>query len=332
MNKVILKIPRNRKKVRIVRAESEINKELIEIRKQKLLEDQIKKEESRRRLLELLKLQNIKRSKEERFYESEAIKRREAEAERKRKEKTFFTEKFVISNSNQPVQISLNNLPIDTIPLDEAKIEVQNAYDKGFNDGQEAAGNVYKSEIESHLRYIKRIDKLSKNLRDNYKKELKELEDSLIDMSILIAKHIINKEIESDENLVIDNVKKAINTLDGEDIFKIVVNPEDYDILQKAKSSLVSDSSTLQNVVISTDNTIEKGMCILHTGAGIIDATLSGQLNQIKDALLEEFKESKNIVSPESLDDGIDDFEEYDPNNDLEIDDETDSENLEDIE
>jgi flagellar assembly protein FliH len=199
--------------------------------------------------------------------------------------KVIFTEKFVISNTNQPVQISLKKISGPALSIEDAKIEIQKAYDNGFSDGQEASNIAYQNDLDKYKEWIKRIDLITSELRKEFSKQIENLEKSLIPTSIMIAKHIIMDEISSNADIVINQARKALKLVEEDEIFRISVNPHDIEILKEAKSTLMNDKSRLNKIEITGDDNIMQGGCILSTSSGIIDASIDAQLKKIKESL-----------------------------------------------
>jgi flagellar assembly protein FliH len=263
MSEIILKLPRRRNRVKIVRNPDEIDK-FLDTRGS--LTPGYRKKSSDKDILQ-------KKISESNFEED------------LKSTKTVFTHKFVISESNQPFQISLSNIPLSSISLEDAKIEVQNAYDKGFLDGQESSSAAYQNEIKTHKDWIKSIDLVVNEIKSQFIKETELFQNAVVPVAIMIAEHILAREISKDNSIIIDQTKKAINSLYEDKIIRISVNPEDVKILSKVKSELLADKSKIEGVVITPDSSIERGGCILYTDAGVVDARIKTQLEKIRDSL-----------------------------------------------
>ncbi len=210
-------------------------------------------------------------------------------AQRKKEltKKVIFTEKFVISDSNQPVKVSLKNVSEPALSISEAKIEIQNAYDKGFNDGQDAASIAYQYEVSKYNEWLLEFQKITQELKTDYSKNVRQLEQAVIPSAVMIAKHILGREITNDSNVVIEQVKKAIKLTDEESVLKISINPLDFEVLNSVKSTLVGDKSLVAKIEISSDEQISRGGCLVFTNAGVIDATIESQLLKIQQNLLD---------------------------------------------
>ncbi len=271
MPKIIVKIPRRKKKVSIIRSKDLIKKEQSEHQKKLMLE----------RLAE---------QKQKAQQDAQAVEETEAVEESRKSE---FIERYIISDSNQPLEISLDNLPEDLLPVEEVKKEVQKSYDRGLADGQDSARATFMAEIGKYQDWVRNIDFIVDDMVRQQKEEINELEESLLYLSMMIAEHILEREISADGNIVIEQTKKAIAALDNETILKIRVNPNDMNAIIDSKSELVSDASKMENVVITGDEDIAPGGCIIESMVGIVDARIRTQLEKLRKSL------AKNITTVE---------------------------------
>ncbi|MCX8054920.1 MAG: FliH/SctL family protein [Ignavibacteria bacterium] len=271
MNKIILKIPRNKQKVKIIKSEDIIRREF------------------ERKLLELESLVKSKPIEVEELPEvEEFIGEPEPEPQPK---VTYFTETYTISDSNEPIEIDLRRVPDESIPIEEAAKEIQSAYDKGFSDGQDSARAIYQSEIQIHSQWIKRFDKIAFELKKAFLQEQKKFNEALIDLSIEIARKIMGFAAVESEQLVISQINKVFSEIKDEEIFKIELNKDDFEVLKKVNSQIFNLADS--KIEIVTSNNIEQGSCILHTSAGIIDGRISEQLKKLQNALTEAKEQIK---------------------------------------
>lgn len=274
MPQIIVKIPRRKKKVSIIRSKELIKKELTELQKKLMLDELAEQKE-----------------------QAQQKARAETQAEEVQESiKSEFVERFVISDSNQPLEISLDNLPEDLLPVEEVKQEVQKSYDRGLADGQDSARATFMAEIGKYQDWVRNIDFIVEDMVSRQKEEINKLEESLLYLSMMVAEHILEREIRADGNIVIEQTKKAIAALGNEKILKIRVNPNDMNAIIDSKSELVSDATKMENVVITGDENIAPGGCIIESMVGIVDARISTQLEKLRQSL------AKNIApsGPES--------------------------------
>jgi len=127
--------------------------------------------------------------------------------------------------------------------------------------------------------------------------QLNNAKNKIIDIATTLAEVILEKEIEKDNNVIIQQVKKIIDEINNEKIFTIKINPADYDILIEAKSNLLNFNNN--SISFIKDDKIDKGSCILHTAIGTIDATFNKQLSKLVNEL--HNIEKNNIPSKAEL-------------------------------
>ncbi len=198
-------------------------------------------------------------------------------------QQTFYRE-VSFTDQRRPIQISLDKLPKETILLSDAKRKIQESYDMGFREGQEITEDHLKEEISRHQSWIKIFDNLSIDLRKQYSNEISKLEESIVGLSIEIAKHILNNELKSDTNIFTTQIKKALSEIDNETIFKIHINPKNFAVLETIKSELLLGYDA-DKVVIEPNKNVDLLGCILETSTGKIDATIDSQLKKITNKL-----------------------------------------------
>ncbi len=207
-----------------------------------------------------------------------------------------FYHTYSINNYNTPIELSPEKFESYDIDLEEVKVRVQDAYNQGFADGQETTAATFKTQIQRHHEWLKNMDSVVNELRAQYASEIENLEDTVVKLSIMAAEHILGREATSNSEIVIEQVKKAIKSLDEDKVFKIHIHPDNIEILESVKSELTSDKSQIKDVEIVSNETVGKGGCILETSAGMVDARLKTQLEQLEKSLNEAMSKNRPEV------------------------------------
>lgn len=271
MGEIVIKIPKNRRKINILQTR-----------------DAIEKETSTR----LQFLSNILELKKKQAEPVEQVIEEIDTSENIIVEppKSVFTEIFAISNTNKPTQIEFFAPTEPSIDWEQIELELQDAYDRGFRDGQDTTKALDEREFQK-LRHMNRIiDQMVDSFRLEYSKQMELLKTHLVDLSITIAEQIIKYEVDKENNFFINQIKNVISEIDRNVIYKLFINPKDLEIFEESKSVLLSDPSVFENTRIIVDDTIERGFCKLDTSIGEFDASLSSQLENIRFYLMEEIK------------------------------------------
>lgn len=280
-----VKLPsKKRNKIAIIRDKDLIDKEnfirrqnleivyphLKKIEEERALAKKRKEEEAQRRLQEE---QNLK-------LEEERLKK-EAEEPKLITYKPVFSQEFVFTNVNKLVEIDLNKIVEPSLPIPIVKEEIQKSYDRGVQDGQIQAKATFQTEIEKYQEWIRSIESVAENFQNEYKNELKKIQSMVIDISTMVAKHLIGTEVLYNSDIVIDQVRKTIASLEDDKIFKLHLHPSDVDILTKVHSTLLPDEYDSKSIIITADTSVDRGGCLLETSAGFIDARISSQLEAL---------------------------------------------------
>ncbi len=252
MSEIFLKIPKKKKKISIINNTDIINSILGKT--EEIIPDLLYEEEFESELVEV---------------------------------KSHFTHKFVLKSTDKPIQISLDKLPKPSLPIEEVKIEIQAAYDKGFEDGKESSMIIYENEINNYRNRILSIEKVIENLKQNYLLEINKFYNSLVNISTQVAGFIVDKEVEIDNSIILKTIKKAFDEIKDDKIFQIIVNPYDYETLKIAKSKIFTNESIAKNIELLSDNNIKRGGAVIITDAGTLDMKIETQLIKIN-SILEE--------------------------------------------
>jgi flagellar biosynthesis/type III secretory pathway protein FliH len=197
-----------------------------------------------------------------------------------------FYERRVFCRSEIPVQISTERVPPeDTLPLAEVREEVQHAYDRGFDDAQQLTTNTFENQILKLQERVSNFDYLAVELKEQFNKELDKVAKAIGSISVMVAGHILGREIKSNPDIVIEQVKKAIVSLDKDMIFRIHVHPNNVNLLEDVRITLDYDKSKIENIQIVPDESVDEGGCMLYTSAGTIDSRIRTQLASMEKAL-----------------------------------------------
>lgn len=219
--------------------------------------------------------------------------------------RTIFYEERSVPIQSKPIQISLEKLNKNMVPVSEVQVEIQHAYDKGFDDARQMTRKTFEIELEKREHWIRNIDKLIIDLRAKFVNELKKLEQNLVPLATMVAEHILQREVTAHSDIVIEQTKKAIQAIHNDMIFKIHLHPYTLEILKNVKSSLVADNSKLENTLIVSNDEVDPGSCIIETSSGIIDASFKAQLEKIKKSLLKIPPDESHYFFDETSEDGI---------------------------
>lgn len=107
----------------------------------------------------------------------------------------------------------------------------------------------------------------------------------ILGISIDIAKKIVKHEIEQDPQIILATIMDVLKTISKDEAkLSIKVNPAQLALTKENIPEIASSIGLDSKINVIADDTIEAGSCIVLTSNGIVDATVSTQLEIIKEA------------------------------------------------
>ena len=102
----------------------------------------------------------------------------------------------------------------------------------------------------------------------------------ILDISVQIAKKIINKELEQDKMTLISLIKSALgDSFKPENRITVKVMPQDVATVRENLPAALSLESGEASIKVVPDENIQSGGAIIVTDNGIIDATIDTGLS-----------------------------------------------------
>lgn len=169
----------------------------------------------------------------------------------------------------------------------EYELKVSEAYQRGFNDAEKILREKINAELNEHILLF---DQLVKNLYSEIEMLEKKIESIVLSLAIEIAKKIVKKEIDSNNDFVVNQVKEAIKRVVGIEKIKLRINPEDEKLIKELKPELLQIADSTREIIVEADPSIERGGCIIESELGNVDARISTQFSQIENSLIETFE------------------------------------------
>lgn len=170
--------------------------------------------------------------------------------------------------------------------VDEKKIYdrgFDDGYKKGYMDGELSSKKQYQAQKDDYLDILKSgIERCVDEIKP-IKNAIDELDQQLPDMVLSFVREIVGFETVLNDKLIVSNIKNVIDKIRQYTEVSLMVSSQDL--------NLVKDLNTGYDVVC--DNSLGKGDLKVKTNIGIMDFSLKTLLNELKERLDEEFKNSK---------------------------------------
>lgn len=158
--------------------------------------------------------------------------------------------------------------------------EKQREYERGFSEG-ESAGKQSEQEMLQELK--DNISNTIKETIDFRKKILKEAETTIVSLALNFAKNIVGEEIQTNREIIQNQVKKSLEYIIGEGKLIFHVHPDDVGQFEDKEKYIPEEY--LGDIEIIKDDTITRGGCILETNAGTIDSTIESKVSELEKSI-----------------------------------------------
>ena len=168
-------------------------------------------------------------------------------------------------------------------PAPEPDIDVEairnEAFASGVDIGRKEAEEDFENGVNTFLCICNELDKLRETILKNSIVEMKEL---VMDISEKIIRHSVTEQ----EDTIVATIKEAIQLAVKSDEIQIQINPDDLKCIEKKKQEIIDNISGLDNIVLNSDATVERGGCKLESTCCTVDATLTNQIKVIRDNVM----------------------------------------------
>lgn len=110
---------------------------------------------------------------------------------------------------------------------------------------------------------------------------LKEVESEVVRTAVKVAAELLAAELHLREDAIVDVAATALMAARTAKDINLRVNPRDAAALRAAKDRLVSNLTRAKDLEIREDRRVRQGGVLIETEAGVIDAQLETQLEEI---------------------------------------------------
>lgn len=182
-----------------------------------------------------------------------------------------------------PAAVEEPDLPRPPAPPPEPAIDIEairnEAFASGVDIGRKEAEEDFENGVNTFLCICNELDRLRETILKNSITEMKEL---VMDISEKIIRHSVAEQ----EETIVATIKEAIQLAVKSDEIQIQINPDDLKCIEKKKQEIIDSISGLENIMLQSDATVERGGCKLESTCCTVDATLSSQIKVIRDNVM----------------------------------------------
>ena len=168
---------------------------------------------------------------------------------------------------------------------EEAEEKKEAAYEEGFALGKQEAQKQFQ-QLKDEM--TTKWNRLVTEQKEFHKQMEQELEENILQLSLDIAEKIVNVQLERDDIVFVEMVKRAIGQLNVKDGFTLRLNQREYE------KYFAKDQEWLQNELhcppftVLKDGSILPGGCVFESDDGVVKAGVDAQIKMISIALNQE--------------------------------------------
>lgn len=171
--------------------------------------------------------------------------------------------------------------PSITLTEEELQQQLREAFENGLTDGK----NLAERGLVNVFRSLRTAAESVQALRE---KILRESEDELVKLIILVSRKVILREIAQDRTILSNVVQAAIGAISERDEITIRLNPDDYVLVTTGQGEILRKELITSRMQLKSDPTVLQGFCMVDSELGTIDAGIDSQLEEIFRSLQEE--------------------------------------------
>ncbi|MCM3782962.1 FliH/SctL family protein [Neobacillus mesonae] len=158
---------------------------------------------------------------------------------------------------------------------------------EGFQQGYEEGAQKAKEELQEYVesKMLEAQDVLSEAYEAK-EQIIQEAEPFLVELSSAIAEKIIDRQLENDEELALDLIRKNLSRKREQGVITLCVAPSQFSFVQAAREELSFAIDSQAELKILPDASVKDRGCVIRSAYGSVDARIDTQLTEIKRELL----------------------------------------------
>ncbi len=154
--------------------------------------------------------------------------------------------------------------------------------EKGYSEGNRAERERIESESAPLIALLRR---LAEEIGLRRRSLLAEARDELLPLAVEIARKLVKKELRACPEIVLLNVRKAIDLAFRRTSLSIQVHPEDLPLVEKYVPEFLSAFAGTGDLTVKTAEDVGRGGCRVVSGTGVVDLRIESQIEIIEQAL-----------------------------------------------
>lgn len=162
---------------------------------------------------------------------------------------------------------------------EERKRELERGFAEGFDQGERAGFDAWQTKLSN-------ANTITNQAMQEAKSYIDQQEFVILELSLKVAEKIIGQALSTNQETWLSLVKSAVKEMREHSPIKIVVSPSQYDQTIHRVNELKAITYGSE-ILVFVDDQLEPNDCRIESPAGTLDAGVSSQLKQLKQAMVE---------------------------------------------
>ena len=171
-----------------------------------------------------------------------------------------------------------------------ASIE-QEAYEKGFAQGEKGGVEMGQKKIDKVLENIQQVLEEIVAYKDKF---LGLHEEAILELICCIATKVVQARSEIDNSIVRETILQAFELAADKSKVTVRVSPNDIEYVKDLRPEFFEQINDLKSVTIESDATISPGGCLLDTAFGHVDGRIESQMEKIAESVKQAFAQKRS--------------------------------------
>jgi len=181
--------------------------------------------------------------------------------------------KLIISNAHKEVEDIIEDAK-ETAHKQAISIR-ENAYKEGYNDGVEKA-NELSDEMKAEVEVLRHEgEEYCQNL-------IRQVEPDMIDLIRDILDKLLLSEVKINPRVISILIRQGLSKATLTEDVSVHVSKDDYTSIIEFRDEILASLDTMVSIDFIEDPTLKKSDCVIETGFGSVDCSLSVQYTELK--------------------------------------------------
>lgn len=171
---------------------------------------------------------------------------------------------------------------------DYIQLQLQNYYDKGFQEAQRLTSLELEKEYTQRLvEKTEEFNRILSAIEANLSEYEQAFDSVVTEVAVAIAEKVVRHEI-SKETTISSTLRESVKKILGANEVIIKINPHDYRSLHSVEGGILLEES-FSKIKFEQDEKIEMGGCVVETDIGSVDSRIATQISEIRKNLDNHF-------------------------------------------